>query len=265
MPIQPMSTNAFVGAHRSYLIVGPSGVGKTSCIPTASAKCPPHVGATVALPPADAKSVLLDDVAILSFDSGGGSCFPSRKVEFSHYYDFSDVAPMAALAETLDVIKRLVPLCASGQIRHVFLDTGTALNNTFELKHAGKENNPKYAGMLTDWSAFLGAWKLLKAHTTIFAQPKAVWDANEAATLKREIKGLPGAHAKITGDALERIRADVDFRFWVERGKEMVGGKPVERVYWVTGDRERDCKDRVYGNLPAKIEADYRVLQAWGR
>lgn len=265
MPIQPTSTNAFIGAHRSALITGPSGIGKTSSIATASAKCPAWVSATVALPPADAQPVVLGDVAILAFDSGGGSCFPSRKVSFDHYYDFSDVAPGSIIPELLDVLKRLGPLCASGQIGHVFLDTGTALNNGLELKHAGKDNNPKYAGMLTDWSTFLGAWKLLKAHTTIFAQPKAVWDANEAATLKREIKGLPGAHAKITGDALERIRADVDFRFWVERGREMVAGKPVERVYWLTNDRERDCKDRVYGNLPAKMEADFRVLHGWGR
>lgn len=258
--ITPTSTDIFRDAKRTSLLTGPSGIGKTSSIVTASAHCPPWAGAAVTLPPEDAKAVLLPDVAILAFDSGGGSCFPARKVSIPNYFDLAAVPPNRIVEEVDAILKYLAPKCASGEIGHVFLDTVTAFDGTLQTRHAAKEKNAYYAAILTDHVRVFALLKQLASHVTVFAQPKAVWDVNESATEKREIKGLPGAHAKMTGDALERYRADCDFRFWVERGKVTRDGKPVSVVQWVTGDPERDCKDRVYGNLPAKIDADFRVL-----
>lgn len=258
--IAPTSTDTFRDAKRTSLLTGPSGIGKTSSIVTASAACPAWCSATVGLPPADAKAVLLPDIAILAFDSGGGSCFPARKVSIPNYFDLAAVPPSRIVEEVEAILKYLAPKCASGEIGHVFLDTVTAFDGMLQTRHAAKEKNPYYAAILTDHVRVFSWLKQLAAHVTVFAQPKAVWDVNESATEKREIKGLPGAHAKITGDALERYRADVDFRFWVERGKVMKDGKPTSVVQWVTNDLERDCKDRVYGNLPPKIDADFRVL-----
>ena len=264
MPIQPTSTSIFKDHYRTSLVVGPSGIGKTRSMATASAQRPAWVSATVAMPPPDAVPVRLTDIAVLGFDSGGGSCFPAAQVEIANYYDFSDVPYTSVVAEIVAVLKELQPKCVSGEIGHVFLDTVTALDHSLLLKHGAKENNAKFRDILSDYGTVLGQWKLLKAHSTIFAQPKAVWDASADATKQREIKGLPGAHAKISGDALDRIRADVDFRFWVKRRKDVVAGKPVEKVVWLTNDREHDCKDRVYGNLPPEIDADFGALFAWG-
>jgi len=258
--ITPVSTDTFRDSKRTFLITGPSGIGKTSSIPTASAHCPAWVTSTVAMPPTDAKAVLLPDIAILAFDSGGGSCFPARKVSIPNYFDFSAVAPGRIVEEVDAVLKHLMPKCASGEIGHVFLDTLTAFDGMLQTRHAAKEKNAYFAAILSDHVRVFAWLKQLAAHVTVFAQPKAVWDVNESATEKREIKGLPGAHAKVTGDALERYRADCDFRFWMERGKVVKDGKAVSVVQWVTNDLERDCKDRVYGNLPPKIEADFRVL-----
>lgn len=258
--IQPTSTDNYRDAKRTSLITGPSGSGKTRSAATASTQCPPWVNAFVSMPPPDAKAVQLSDIAILSFDSGGGSCFPAHKVSIPNYFDLAAVSPLRIVEEVSDILKYLSPKCASGEIEHVFLDTITAFDGMLQTRHAAKEKNPYFAALLTDHVKVFAALKQLASHVTIFAQPKAVWDVNESATEKREIKGLPGAHAKITGDALERYRADVDFRFWVERNKVAKDGKPVGVVQWVTSDLERDCKDRVYGNLPLKIEADFRVL-----
>lgn len=245
------------------LVLGASGSGKSVFAASDSTDAPPHLSAVVAAPPAGTTPVVLRDMAWLAYDRGACTGFEALGLEVSLYYDLSDVAPNRILEESLEVIADI----GKRGVSKVVVDTGTVLDIQLQSRHKAKEQTDKrayFAAILGDWTTYHNALRRLDADVQILAHIKRAFDGDDGSgKAQRAIVGDPDYSAQITGQALNRIKADCDFILPLRRKWVLEGKTRVQRVMIQTQPGNgAECKIRGGAGLPDEMDADWRLLRA---
>lgn len=259
--IAPTPSDAPTGRQQT-IVFSPFGVGKTTFAATASEDAPPHLGATVQAPPANAPIVTLRDMAWIGVDRNALAGFAALRIRVEQYFDLSGVAPDKLLRELLDVVAHV----QKQGVPRIVLDTLTAVDVSFGIAHQVKAAVNKmayYDAILKDHMTLYGALRQTDAEIQLLAHVKAAFDADDAAKARRQALEMPDFAAQITGQAGARYKADCDNILMLRRKKVIVGGKPAVKVVALTqpiGGVE--CKVRGGSHLPEEIDADWRVIRA---
>lgn len=244
------------------LIHGNNATGKSISTLTASSQCPPWIGPLVSLPPTDATPVTLSNIAWLGIDHGALTGAAELKVRVKNYVDASKKDPKMVTAYLVSQIQAVAPMCQSGEIQVVVLDTVSKFNAILDVAHAPLDDRTKIAAAkLRDHAKVWGALSALKADVIVLCHTKATFDMNEDAKKRREARGLPTYIPRIDGTALDLYMNDMDFIFGAERKIVVVDKKPMQQVVWQTTTvNDVQAKSRLQ-SIPATMPADFRELR----
>lgn len=262
MPLDLVSASDYHARGLRVLVHGNNGTGKSICALTASRECPEWITSLIQLPPDDVEPVVLHDLAWLGIDSGALRGAAELKVWPKFTLDASEQEPSKLADYLAGQIRELTPYCNKGEIKTVVLDTASMADVMFEaaLGHID-DNTKRAAAKLRMHAKVFGPLHALKADVIVLCHTKPTFDINDEARKRREARGLPTYIPRIGGSALDFYQNDMDFIFGVMRKREVVGGKPLERVMWTTttaGDVQ--AKSRLQA-IPKEMPADFRELR----
>lgn len=268
------------------LLFGPPGRGKTESTITLSAKCPKAYSHIVAKGATrrQAAPVILDDLLVLNFEPSATVGWAQRNIEAPNI-DFTDAqfdplayAPTEGVkyfAQFREAQKVLAARVASGETRMIVHDGPTFLDGLIQEATAHfhpRLEGPQFWGQVLQYHRdFL--LPLMRVPATfvhiMHADSKApdmggksdsAQAAAAAAELKRKAWGMADITMRLSNGAKALYRGVSALNFYVDRGLQMVDGKPVDGYWFFTENAQYDAKKRF--ELDAVCPADFRVILA---